>query len=144
MSLLEGVFGDDSLTADAHQTLTLIRRETTQAISSDTGSFQKTTAESSPWSGTGVLQPYNRRQRQAVAGEVGGVEEVLVSHQAYLPWEAHPRPGWVLRDELGQEYEQLTAPVNVGGARAYWLLNLGSPTRSLESAYISAGFWVEV
>lgn len=106
--------------------LTLIRRETTQVIDVESGAPAKTVTDTVVWTGKGSLQPASG-SKPAVVGTVAGVEEVLVAYQAYLPWDAQPGPGWILRDGAGREFEQVTKPVNPGGAGAYWLLNLGAP-----------------
>lgn len=124
------------------ESLTLIRRETTQNLDTESGAPSTAITDFMPWSGLGSLQPA-LGSKPAVAGSVAGVEEVLVAFQAYLPWDAHPGLGWIVRDSVGREFEQVTKPVNPGGAGSYWLLNLGAPTIAPSWVYISTGLWVD-
>lgn len=124
-------------------TLTLVRRETTQAIDPETGSLADTITEHIVWTGKGSIQA-NSSGKPAIAGTVAGAEEVLVPFKAFLPWDASPQHGWVLRDSLGREFEMVTKPVNPGSAGAYWLLNLTAPTVAAVWVYLSTGLWARV
>lgn len=109
------------------QTLTLVSRTTTTSIDPDTGAPVETVTETVEWTGTGSLQPNVGRDREGLTATAGGVQQVLVPYKCYLPADAAPEHGWLLRDSADREYEMITAPLNPGGANAFWLLNLDAP-----------------
>ena len=109
---------------DALELVTLESARTRNAV---TGEYETANVPAVRWTGLGSLQQNVAGGPAVVADDSGGAKEVAVAWRAYLPYEAMPERGWMLRDALGRHFHQVTVPINPGNAGAAWILNLGEP-----------------
>ena len=105
----------------------LITLESVRTRNAVTGEYETTNAPAVRWSGLGSLQQNVSGGPAVVADDSGGAKEVAVAWRAYLPFEAQPVRGWILKDASGRHFHQVTVPINPGGVGAAWILNLGEP-----------------